>query len=46
MVKISAFPKCWLEDICEGRMSLWDWMETATHFTVTGWRCTAAFGIP
>ncbi len=27
MVKISAFPKCWIEDICEGRMSLFQWID-------------------
>ena len=43
MVKISAFPKCWLEDICEGRMSLWDWMETATQLHCDGLEMYSGF---
>jgi sugar phosphate isomerase/epimerase len=35
-MKISAFPKCWIEDISEGRMSLFEWIETSTQLECEG----------
>lgn len=35
-MKISAFPKCWLEDISEGRMSLFEWIDIATELECEG----------
>ena len=35
-MKISAFPKCWLEDICEGRMSLFEWIGISTQLACEG----------
>ena len=36
MIKISAFPKCWIEDISEGRMSLFDWLEQSVQLECQG----------
>lgn len=35
-MRISAFPKCWIEDISEGRMSLFQWIDTATELECEG----------
>lgn len=35
-MKISAFPKCWLEEISEGRMSLFDWIDQSTVLECDG----------
>ena len=35
-MKISAFPKCWIEDICEGRMSLFEWIDTSVQLGCDG----------
>jgi len=36
MVKISAFPKCWIEDITEGRMDLFEWFDLSMQLDVEG----------
>jgi sugar phosphate isomerase/epimerase len=35
-LKISAFPKCYLEDIATGKMSLFDWIEMAKTLDADG----------
>jgi sugar phosphate isomerase/epimerase len=35
-LKISAFPKCYLEDIANGKMSLFDWIEMAKGLDADG----------
>ena len=35
-MRISAFPKCWIEDICEGRMSLFEWIDISTQLECDG----------
>ena len=34
--RLSAFPKCWLEDISERRMSVFDWIEQARGLPAAG----------
>lgn len=36
MVKIAAFPKCWLEDIVSRKMDLFDWISQSTELEVEG----------
>jgi len=35
-MKISAFPKCWIEDISEGRMSLFEWIDISESLGCEG----------
>lgn len=35
-MKISAFPKCWIEDISEGRMSLFEWINISEMLECDG----------
>lgn len=35
-MRISAFPKCWIEDISEERMSLFQWIDIATELECDG----------
>jgi sugar phosphate isomerase/epimerase len=34
--RLSAFPKCWLEDISQGRMSVFEWIERARQLPAQG----------
>jgi sugar phosphate isomerase/epimerase len=36
MVKISAFPKCWINDITEGKIDLFKWIEISTNLECDG----------
>jgi len=36
MISIAAFPKCWLEDLSEGRMDLGSWIELSTQLECDG----------
>ncbi|MDD5621917.1 MAG: sugar phosphate isomerase/epimerase [Actinomycetota bacterium] len=36
MVNLSAFPKCWIEDITKGKMTLYKWMEISTELKCDG----------
>ena len=36
MISIAAFPKCWLEDITEGRMSLPEWIDRSAELECDG----------
>lgn len=36
MMRISAFPKCWLEDICSGKMSLHEWIDCSRRLGCEG----------
>ncbi|MDR3255563.1 MAG: sugar phosphate isomerase/epimerase [Synergistaceae bacterium] len=36
MVKISAFPKCWIEKICSGEMDLHEWIDIAQQLECDG----------
>jgi len=35
-LKISAFPKCYIEEISDGRMSVFEWIETAKQLDADG----------
>lgn len=35
-MKIAAFPKCYIEDIADGKMSLFEWIELARQLDVEG----------
>lgn len=35
-MKIAAFPKCYIEDIADGKMSLFEWVELARQLDVEG----------
>ena len=41
--KLSAFPKCYLEDIAAGRMSLFEWIETARQLDADGLELYSGF---
>jgi len=43
MVSISAFPKCWIEDICAGKMSLFKWMELSATLECDGLELFSGF---
>lgn len=43
MVKLAAFPKCWLEDITEGRMDLFDWIQRSVELGCDGLELYAGF---
>lgn len=34
--KLAAFPKCWLEDITEGQMSVFEWIDRAHGLPAAG----------
>jgi sugar phosphate isomerase/epimerase len=36
MISIAAFPKCWLEDISDRRMDLFDWIERSVELACDG----------
>ena len=36
MIKLSVFPKCFIDDIWQGRMSLFDWIEMAAELEPDG----------
>jgi len=36
MISIAALPKCWLEDISDGRMSLFDWIDASVELECDG----------
>lgn len=36
MISIAAFPKCWIEDICSRRLSLFAWIEKAAALECDG----------
>ena len=35
-LKISAFPKCYIEEISDGRMSVFEWIEMAKQLDADG----------
>ena len=43
MISIAAFPKCWLEDIVKGRMSLFNWIDTSTELECDGLELYSGF---
>lgn len=43
MVSIVAFPKCWLEDICEGRLDLFEWFERSVQLKCEGLELYSGF---
>lgn len=43
MVKLSAFPKCWIEDLCEGRMSLLEWIDLSLQLECDGLELYSGF---
>lgn len=43
MISISAFPKCWIEDICFGRMDLFEWMELSVQLECEGLELFSGF---
>ena len=42
-LKISAFPKCYLEEIASGRMSVFEWIEMAKQLDADGLEMYEAF---
>ena len=42
-MRIAAFPKCWLEQICDGRMTLASWIEASRELAVEGLEFYAGF---
>ena len=36
MISIAAFPKCWLDDISSGSMSLFDWIQASSELECEG----------
>jgi len=43
MISISAFPKCWIEDICAGKMSLFEWMDLSAALECDGLELFSGF---
>jgi len=43
MISIAALPKCWIEDIAEGRMSLFDWIDQSVQLQCDGLEMYSAF---
>lgn len=43
MISIAAFPKCWLEDITEARMSLFDWIDRSVELECDGLEMYSGF---
>ena len=43
MFKIAAFPKCWIPEICSGKLSLWKWVDMATPLGVEGLELYSGF---
>jgi len=43
MIPIAAFPKCWIEDISERRMSLFDWIDLSVKLECEGLEMYAGF---
>lgn len=43
MISIAAFPKCWIEDICRRKMSLFNWIETAAALECEGLELYSGF---
>jgi sugar phosphate isomerase/epimerase len=43
MVRISAFPKCWLEDISLGKMDLFEWIEISKELGCEGLEIYSGF---
>lgn len=43
LVYISAFPKCWIEEICAGRMSVFQWIDLAAELECDGLELYSGF---
>jgi sugar phosphate isomerase/epimerase len=43
MIRIAAFPKCWIERITEGRMSLYEWIDRSAELECEGLEMYAKF---
>lgn len=43
MISIAAFPKCWIEDITEGRMELTEWIDKSVQLGCDGLELYAGF---
>jgi len=43
MISIAAFPKCWIEDICSGKMTLFEWIELSASLECEGLELYAGF---
>ncbi len=43
MVKLAAFPKCWIEDIVDKRMSLFEWIELSVQLECDGLELHSGF---
>ena len=42
-MKIAAFPKCWIEAICDGRMDLFEWIEMSAELACEGLEMYSGF---
>ncbi|MHB0945983.1 MAG: sugar phosphate isomerase/epimerase family protein [Sedimentisphaerales bacterium] len=43
MISIAAFPKCWIEDICGGKMTLFEWIELSASLQCEGLELYSGF---
>ena len=43
MIRISAFPKCWIEEIVDGRMALAEWIDASVALACDGLEMYAPF---
>ena len=43
MIRIAAFPKCWIEEITERRMSLYEWVDRSVELECEGLEMYAKF---
>lgn len=43
MVRLAAFPKCWIEDIVGGKMSVFEWIERSTELECDGLELHSGF---
>ena len=43
MIKIAAFPKCWIDEICNGKMSFFEWIDIARDLECDGLEIYAKF---
>jgi sugar phosphate isomerase/epimerase len=43
MIRIAAFPKCWIEEITEGRMGLYEWVDRSVELECEGLEMYAKF---
>ena len=43
MIRIAVFPKCWIKDICSGKMPLFEWFKRSSELQCDGLELYAGF---